>query len=172
MNRNTILLGFPLLVLIFAAACSRSADDSASVDIAAAAEPAAAQENESASDANATPRSASPAEARVFFVTPQNGAVVSSPFPVEFGISGMQVARAGENRPNTGHHHLLIDTDMPDPGLPIAADDQHVHFGDASTATELTLEPGEHTLQLLLADHLHIPHDPPVYSERIRILVE
>ena len=172
MNRNKILLGFPLLVLIFAAACSPGADDSVSVDIAAAAEPAAAQENESASAANATPRSASPAEARVFFVTPQNGAVVSSPFPVEFGISGMQVARAGENRPNTGHHHLLIDTDMPDPGLPIAADDQHVHFGDASTATELTLEPGEHTLQLLFADHLHIPHDPPVYSERIRILVE
>ena len=172
MNKNTILLGFPLLVLIFAAACSRSADDSVSSDVAAAAEPAATQESEPASAATAIPRSASPAEARVFFVTPQNGAVVSSPFPVEFGVSGMQVVRAGENRPNTGHHHLLIDTDMPDPGLPIAADDQHVHFGDASTATELTLEPGEHTLQLLFADHLHIPHDPPVYSERIRILVE
>ena len=73
---------------------------------------------------------------------------------------------------HSGHHHLLIDTDLPDPGLPIPKDDNHVHFGDGSTETEITLEPGEHTLQLMLGDHLHIPHDPPVTSEQITISVE
>lgn len=118
------------------------------------------------------PRTASPDGARVFFISPSNGETVRNPVQVVFGIEGMTVVPAGDDMPHSGHHHLLIDTDLPDPGLPIPKDDRHVHFGDGSTETEITLEPGEHTLQLLLGDHLHIPHDPPVTSEPITIMVE
>ncbi len=118
------------------------------------------------------PRSASAEGASVFIVSPANGDTVSSPFTVEFGIGTMAVVRAGDNTPNTGHHHILIDTGLPPLDRPIPADEHHVHFGDGSSATELTLAPGEHTLQLLLGDYLHIPHDPPVYSARITVIVE
>ena len=74
--------------------------------------------------------------------------------------------------PHSGHHHLLIDTGLPDLGLPIPKDAQHVHFGDGSSETEITLEPGQQTRQMLLGDHLHIPHDPPLVSDPITILVE
>jgi len=117
-------------------------------------------------------RSASPEGASVFFITPSDGATVSNPLKVEFGVAQMRVAKAGEMASASGHHHLLIDTGVPDLGMPIPADSRHIHFGDASTATELTLEPGQHTLQLLFADHLHIPHDPVVISETITITVE
>lgn len=120
----------------------------------------------------AMPRSPSGEGASVFFVSPADGDTVTSPFAVEFGIGAMEVVRAGDNTPNTGHHHVLIDTGLPALDMPIPADENHVHFGDGSSATELTLEPGEHTLQLLLGDHLHIPHDPPVYSVRITVTVE
>lgn len=113
-----------------------------------------------------------PESARVFFITPQDGDIVPETFSVEFGIEGMAVVRAGDNSPNSGHHHLLIDAELPDMTLPIPADANHVHFGDASTSTERTLPPGEHTLQLLFADYLHIPHKPPVYSDRITITVQ
>jgi hypothetical protein len=118
------------------------------------------------------PRTASPAGARVFFISPENGDTLINPVRVEFGIDGMTVAAAGLEQENSGHHHLLVDTDLPEMGMPIPADQNHIHFGDASTSTELTLAPGEHTLQLLLADYAHIPHDPPVISERITITVE
>jgi hypothetical protein len=118
------------------------------------------------------PRTASPEGARVFFISPADGETVSNPVRVVFGIEGMTVVPAGDDTMHSGHHHLLIDTDLPDPGLPIPKDDNHVHFGDGSTETEITLEPGEHTLQLMLGDHLHIPHDPPVTSEQITISVE
>ena len=120
----------------------------------------------------AMPRTASVEGARVFFITPADGDSVSSPVRIEFGIESMTVVKAGDNAPASGHHHLLIDTGLPDSGLPIPADANHVHFGDGSTSTELSLEPGEHTLQLLLGDHLHIPHDPPVASETITISVQ
>ena len=84
----------------------------------------------------------------------------------------MEVVKAGVDKPDSGHHHLLIDTGLPPAGLPIPADDQHVHFGDGSTSTEIALAPGQHTLRLLLGDHRHIPHDPPVASEPITIMVE
>lgn len=118
------------------------------------------------------PRTPAPADARVFFKAPADGATVSGRFAVEFGTEGMAIVRAGDNTPASGHHHLLIDTGLPDTGMPIPADANHVHFGDGSTSTELTLAPGKHTLQLLLGDHLHIPHDPPVHSEQISITVE
>ena len=117
-------------------------------------------------------RSPSADDARVFFITPADGDTVTSPVRIEFGIEGMTVAPAGDDTPNSGHHHLLIDTGLPDMGLPIPKDANHVHFGDGSTATEIDLEPGEHTLQMLLGDYLHIPHDPPLTSTPITITVE
>lgn len=117
-------------------------------------------------------RTAAPEGARVFFITPEDGAVVSGPVEVEFGVEGMEVVPAGQAAPHSGHHHVLVDTGLPALELPIPADAHHIHFGDGRSSTELTLEPGEHTLQLLFADHLHIPHDPPVYSEPITITVE
>lgn len=79
---------------------------------------------------------------------------------------------AGNDAPHSGHHHLLIDSALPDPGPPIPKDENHIHFGDGSTETEITLPPGEHTLQMLLGDHRHTPHDPPVISEIITISVQ
>lgn len=117
-------------------------------------------------------RTASPVGARVFFISPDNGSIVGNPITVEFGIEGMSVVKAGEQEPDSGHHHLLIDTGLPDLDLPIPADPQHIHFGDGSTSTEITLPPGEHTLQMLLGDYRHVPHDPPVVSEVITIEVE
>ncbi len=110
--------------------------------------------------------------ARVFFITPNDGATVSNPIRIDFGIEGMSVVKAGDMQAHSGHHHLLIDTGLPALDLPIPADANHIHFGDGSTSTEIDLEPGEHTLQLLLGDYLHIPHEPPVASDVIRITVE
>lgn len=118
------------------------------------------------------PRTASPEGASVFFITPADGDTVSSPVSIEFGIDGMKVVAAGTDQAHSGHHHLLVDTGLPELGMPIPADATHIHFGDASTSTELSLEPGEHTLQLLLGDYLHIPHDPPLVSQQIAITVE
>ena len=117
--------------------------------------------------------STSPAGAEVYFIEPQDGATVGSTFTVKFGLSGMGVAPAGTDRDNTGHHHILIDLDeLPDMTKPLPASDNIVHFGGGQTETELTLPPGEHTLQLLLGNHLHIPHDKPVISEKITITVK
>jgi len=117
-------------------------------------------------------RTASPAGARVFFISPADVATVASPVRIEFGIEGMSVVKAGDNQPNSGHHHLLIDTGLPSMGAPVPADANHIHFGDGSTSTDIALEPGRHTLRMLLGDHLHIPHDPPVVSKSITITVE
>jgi hypothetical protein len=136
-----------------------------------AAEPAAEAMAETAQPA-ALPRTPSPEGARLFFITPADGDTVSNPVTVEFGLEGMDVVAAGVNAAHSGHHHLIVDADLPDLSMPIPANENYIHFGDASTSTELNLEPGEHTLRLLLGDHLHIPHDPPVMSETITITVE
>ncbi len=120
----------------------------------------------------AIPRTASAEGARVFFISPTDGETVRNPVRVEFGIEGMTVVPAGDDTPHSGHHHLLIDAELPDLGLPIPKTENYVHFGDGSTSTEISLEPGEHTLQMLLGDHLHIPHDPPLTSDRITVYVE
>ncbi|MGH8276607.1 MAG: DUF4399 domain-containing protein, partial [Steroidobacteraceae bacterium] len=98
---------------------------------------------------------------------------VHSPVRVQFGLKGMGIAPAGVKFENTGHHHLLIDTDAPaNPGAPLPASDKIVHFGKGQTETTLTLTPGKHTLQLLLADQNHVPHEPRVISRKITITVE
>jgi len=114
-----------------------------------------------------------PADAKVYIISPQDGATVTNPVMVRFGLSGMGVAPAGTAKEHTGHHHLLIDLEeLPDLDKPVPADEQHRHFGGGQTEIELELSPGRHTLQLILGDMAHIPHDPPVISEKITITVE
>jgi hypothetical protein len=118
-------------------------------------------------------RTPSPPGAEVYIISPKNGAVVHNPVLVQFGLKGMGVAPAGVKFDNTGHHHLLIDTDPPaDQSAPLPATDKIVHFGKGQTETTVNLSPGKHTLQLLLADHQHIPHSPPVISKKITITVQ
>jgi len=118
-------------------------------------------------------REPSPAGAEVYIVSPKDGAKVKSPVTVVFGLKGMGVAPAGIKFDNTGHHHLLVDSDAPaDLSLPLAANEKSLHFGKGQTETSLTLPPGKHTLQLVLADSLHTPHDPAVISKKITITVE
>ncbi|HEU0225528.1 MAG TPA: DUF4399 domain-containing protein [Steroidobacteraceae bacterium] len=117
------------------------------------------------------PRSAAPPDTRLYIISPADGATVTGPVTVRFGLRGMGVAPAGIAIDGTGHHHLLIDVDVPALDQPIPADANHLHFGKGQTETVLTLAPGRHRLQLLLGDHLHRPHDPPVVSEAITITV-
>ena len=119
------------------------------------------------------PRTPSPEGAKVYFIWPKDGKTVNQNFFVKFGLSGMGIAPAGIDFPNTGHHHLLINVDeMPDFGLPLPATENIVHYGLGQTETTLTLPPGQHTLQLLFADMIHLPHDPVVISEKITITVK
>ena len=118
------------------------------------------------------PRTPSPADASVAIVSPLDGEAVTSPLKVVFAVHGMTLAPAGGSEPNSGHHHLLIDTPVPtDLSKPLPAYSQHLHFGKAQTETEVTLAPGQHTLQLILGDANHIPHEPPVISKQITITV-
>jgi hypothetical protein len=90
---------------------------------------------------------------------------------VRIGLRNMGVAPAGIDKPNTGHHHLLIDTDLPPLDAPVPNDFNHIHLGNGQTEVRVTLPPGRHTLQLLVADRAHVPHDPPVVSKKITIRV-
>jgi hypothetical protein len=123
--------------------------------------------------AAALPRTASPPGAEAYIISPKDHATVHGPVTVQFGLKGMGVAPAGVKFDNTGHHHLLIDTDAPaDAAAPLPATDTIVHFGKGQTETTLTtLTPGKHTLQLLLGDQNHVPHNPPVMSKKITITV-
>jgi hypothetical protein len=110
--------------------------------------------------------------ASVGFANLTDGAVVPPAFTVRFTISGMGIAPAGSRIENTGHHHLLVDVpELPDLEQPLPANDHILHFGGGQTSVELNLPEGEHTLQLILADYAHVPHDPPVMSEMISIRV-
>jgi hypothetical protein len=122
----------------------------------------------------AADRMAAPAGAEVYFIAPQNGAKVHSPVTIKFGLKGMGIAPAGIKFDNTGHHHLLVDTDVSELKLdaPMPATDKIVHFGKGQTETTLTLTPGKHTLQLVFADYLHQSFDPPLTSKKITITVD
>ena len=123
-------------------------------------------------EAGGIPRTRSPKGAAVYIISPENGATVTSPVTVRFGLKGMGVAPAGVQHENTGHHHLIIDAEAADMTKPLPSDEKHRHFGGGQTEVELELAPGPHMLQLILADHLHVPHDPPVISSRIAVVVE
>lgn len=118
-----------------------------------------------------TPRTPSPKGAEVYIISPKDGDTVSSPVVVRFGLKGMGVAPAGAQSPNTGHHHLLINTTYTTMDRSIPKDDRHIHFGGGQTEVEVTLPAGRHRLQLLLGDYLHVPHNPPVMSKPITITV-
>lgn len=153
-------IAFVFLCCVALGACGQR--DASAPAPSAAPEPAA----DAAADAAAgLPRQPAPDGARLYFVAPNDGDQVESPVRVIFGLAGVGVAPAGVIHPDTGHHHLLIDTDLPPLDLPIPADQRHVHFGDGQTEALIELPPGTHRLQLLLGDHLHIPHDPPIMSE-------
>ena len=108
----------------------------------------------------------------VYFIEPKNGDVVSNTFTVKFGLSNFGIAPAGYDIPMTGHHHLLINVDLPeDLSQPIAADKNHIHFGLGQTEAEITLDKGAYRLRLLMGNYLHIPHDDPLFSEEIIIIV-
>ena len=120
-------------------------------------------------------RAGSPAPdgAKVYFISPADGETVTSPVTVVFGLSGMGVAPAGTDKEHTGHHHLLIDVDgLPPLDKPVPKDDNHKHFGGGQTETTIELAPGKHSLQLLLGDMSHMPHEPAVLSEKIVVEVK
>jgi len=120
----------------------------------------------------AAERTPSAPGATVGFANLADGDVVPPGFTVQFSISGMGIAPAGSAIENTGHFHLLIDLpQLPDLSQPLPANEHIVHFGKGQTSAELNLEEGEHALQLLLADHAHVAHDPPVMSEVITVTV-
>lgn len=131
-----------------------------------------AEPGEKAPPSAGLPRTAAPADAKVYFIEPVDGATLESPLRIEFGANNVAIVAAGKDLPASGHHHLIVDADLPAANAPIPADANHIHFGDGSTSTELELAPGEHRLTLLLGDHLHIPHDPPICSDTITITVE
>jgi hypothetical protein len=121
-----------------------------------------------------------PDDARLYIIGVEDGATVSSPLTVRFGLAGMGVAPAGVEVENTGHHHLMIDRPPLGEGefgaeefeLPLPSDENHRHFGGGQTQVTIELAPGDHSLQLVLADHGHVPHDPPLVSDRITVTVE
>ena len=108
----------------------------------------------------------------IYIISPADGDTVSSPVTVQFGLKGMGVAPAGVDKPNTGHHHLIIDADAPDMSKPIPKNDHYRHFGGGQTEASLDLKPGKHTLQLLLGDKEHMSFNPPVLSKKITITVK
>ena len=114
-----------------------------------------------------------PEGAKVSILSPADGATVDKTFTVKFGVEGIKLAPAGDQTPNTGHHHLLIDVDQPiAAGQVIPADANHVHFGKAQTEAEVTLAPGKHTLQLELADKNHMTFEPVIVSKKITVNVK
>ncbi len=120
------------------------------------------------------PRTAPAPGAEVYIIAPRDGAVVHGPVTVRFGLKGMGVAPAGVKVDNTGHHHLLVDTDLAslDLDAPLPASDKVLHFGKGQTETVLDLAPGKHTLELVLGDYLHRPFDPVLHSKKITITVK
>jgi Domain of unknown function (DUF4399) len=114
-------------------------------------------------------RHTSPPDARAYIVSPEDGATVPLTLHVQFGLDNMAVVRAGVDMPNSGHHHLLIDAPLPPLDEPIPNDENHLHFGAGQTEATISLTPGKHTLQLLLGDANHVPHEPPVFSAPITV---
>lgn len=117
-------------------------------------------------------RTPSPPDARVYIIWPYNGTVIhGGKFWLRMGLQNMGLAPSGTDLPIAGHHHVLIDTELPPFDQQIPSDRNHVHFGAGQSEARIELPPGRHTLQLLLGNKDHIPHDPPVYSEKITVTV-
>ena len=112
------------------------------------------------------------ADPELYFIEPEDGKTYTTEVAVKFGLKDFGIAPAGYNIPNTGHHHLIINAELPDLNLPIPANENYMHFGLGQTETTLTLEPGTYSLQLLMGNYLHIPHEQPLLSKVISITVE
>ena len=152
-----------LICCLAVTGCSQEASEPASeAPAAATAAPAPAA---------TMPRKTSPQGAMVYIISPENGEEVQSPVTVVFGIKGAGIAPAGIDLPNTGHHHLIVDSELASMATPIPADAQHIHFGGGQTEATVELSAGEHVLQLALGDYLHIPHDPPLLSDPVTVQV-
>jgi hypothetical protein len=118
-------------------------------------------------------RQPAPEGARVYIVWPSNGQVIrGGKFWLRMGVSGAGVAPAGVEKPNTGHHHVIVDAELPPFDREIPNDKNHLHFGRGQTEARIELPPGRHSLQLLFADANHVPHDPPLYSDKITVIVK
>ena len=114
-----------------------------------------------------------PHGAKVFIVSPKNGAMVGQDVHVVFGVKGITIAPATDTAPGTGHHHLLIDVrELPPLNAPIPADANHKHYGKGQTQDTIHLTPGDHTLQLDFADYRHMQFDPPIVSAKITVHVK
>ena len=111
------------------------------------------------------------ANPKVYFINLEDGDRVESPFLIQFGLSGMGIAPAGTDRSNTGHHHLLINVDDIDLSKPIPSSSNHIHFGGGQTESLVDLMPGNYSMQLVLGDMTHTPHNPPIISQRVNITV-
>ena len=182
-HRTFFLTGAPLALVLTlgAAACSEAERDQAAADAEAMAEEAGEaieagveRAGELAEDIVESIRTAARPDARVYFVNIDDGDVVSSPVTVRFGAENITVTEAGDQTPDTGHHHLLIDATVDDleMDMPIPNDVNHMHFGMGQTEATIELAPGRHTLQLVMGDWTHIPHEPVVASDVITITVE
>ena len=112
-----------------------------------------------------------PDGARVLFVSPADGAEVTSPLKVEMGVEGMTVKPAGDLVASTGHHHIIIDGTAPAKGTAVPADETHIHYGKGQTETELELTPGEHTLTMQFANGHHMSYGPQM-STTIKVTVK
>ncbi len=162
MNRKPLKGVVILSLSLTFAACAKAPEPQKTVSAPAAAAPAPS-----------TVRAKSSPGARVFIAEPADGATVTSPVTIKFGVEGIELAKAGEVKDNSGHHHLLVDVDaMPPMDQPLPFNDHVFHFGQAQTEASINLTPGSHTLQLLFAGGNHIPHDPPVMSQKITITVK
>jgi len=179
MAEVTRLSGLALLLACFAAGPARAQDD-ATLPQAQPPAPSEAQSEDAAHAAapemapeTAPSRTPAPHDAYVYLGWPQDKTVIrSARFKLWFGARNIGVAPAGVTTGGTGHHHLLVDVPLPDDmNAPIPNDKNHLHFGAGQTETTLELPPGTHTLQLLMGDAAHVPHDPPLYSRRVTVLI-
>lgn len=168
MTFQTSLPTLLLTATALLAACSRSEPAPAEAPAA----PAAAAPAPTAAAPASLTSEAPPENARVYFADLANGAEVSSPLLVKFGVEGIAVAPAGSTEPATGHHHLVIDAELPAYDQPIPADAHYVHFGKGQTETTIELTPGPHTLQMVFANGVHVPFNPPLVSEKITVTVK
>jgi hypothetical protein len=165
-SRSAAVLSFAVLL----AACTQMAQHHGGAPAAATTAPASTTQSVAVLPSGYK-KAPAPAGASLYFVNLRNGDAVASPLRVQFGLRGMGVAPAGVEKENTGHHHLLINVAAIDVNAPLPTNDQYRHFGGGQTEATVELKPGTYTLQLILGDQNHIPHHPPVLSERITVTV-
>ncbi len=162
---HTRSLSLLLFATVLLAACKKEE----AVPAAPTAEPAAAAPEAAAPALKSSP---APEGAKVSFAELKDGATVSSPLLIKFAVEGIALAPAGAEEPASGHHHLVIDAELPPANAPIPANANYVHFGKAQTEATIELTPGTHTLQLVYGNGLHVPFNPPLASEKITVTVK